>query len=127
MNTLLISMGSNENSEENMELCRNLLSEIFSTISYSDTSVTKPFGEHYQNDFLNQLALAQTLRNRESVENNLKSLERQIGRSTEDKAKGLIKIDIDLIMWNDEILKKEDWARNYVADLLPSIYHESKP
>lgn len=126
MNTLLISMGSNENSEENMELCRNLLSEIFSTISYSETSVTEPFGDHYQNDFLNQLALAQTLHNREAVENNLKSLERQIGRSAEDKAKGLIKIDIDLIMWNDEIIKKEDWTRSYVADLLPSIYNESK-
>lgn len=126
MNTLLISMGSNDNSEKNMELCRTLLSDIFDSISYSETSVTKPFGDHYQNDFLNQLAIAQTLCDREVVESNLKLLEKQIGRSAEDKDKGLIKIDIDLIKWNDVILKKEDWTRNYVADLLPSIYDEPK-
>lgn len=124
MNTLLISIGSNENSETNMELCRTLLDEIFEPIIYSETSITEPFGDHYQNHFLNQLALVQTIRNKDDVESELKLLEKQLGRTSEDKSKGLIKIDIDLIKWNDIILKEEDWKRSYVADLLPSIYNE---
>lgn len=115
-------MGSNENSEGNMELCRGLLCEIFDTIYYSETSITTPFGEHYQNDFLNQLALAYTNQELEDVVCNLKLLEKQIGRNSEDKTKGVIKIDIDLIKWNDTVLKEEDWKRSYVADLLPSLH-----
>lgn len=124
MNTLLISMGSNENSETNMALCRGLLSKLFESITYSETSVTEPFGEHYQNHFLNQLALIQTFKGRIEVENELKLLEKELGRTAEDKSNGLIKIDVDLIKWNDTILKEEDWQRNYVADLLPSIFEE---
>lgn len=125
MNTLLISMGSNDNSETNMELCRILLSKLFEPITYSETSITEPFGDHYQSRFLNQLALAQTHKNKEDVEKELKLLEIKLGRTVEDKSKGLIKIDVDLIKWNDTILKDEDWKRNYVADLLPSIFNDS--
>lgn len=124
MNTLLISMGSNDNSETNMELCRILLSKLFEPITYSETSTTEPFGDHYQSHFLNQLALAQTHKNKEDVEKELKLLEIKLGRTVEDKSKGLIKIDVDLIKWNDTILKDEDWKRNYVADLLPSIFND---
>lgn len=121
MNTALISIGSNEDTERNITLCRELLNSIFSNILYSETSVTKPFGDHYKHDFLNQLALAKTEKDKIEVEQMLKLFEKQMGRDLEDKEKGVVKIDIDLIKWNDTILKKEDWQRSYVADLLPSL------
>lgn len=125
MNTALISIGSNENRDENIPLCRKLLDDIFESIHYSNTSITKPFGEHYKNSFLNQLALVETEMSRENVNICLKMLEKQIGRNFTDKSTGLIKIDIDLIKWNSTILKEEDWTRSYVADLLPSLYNDT--
>lgn len=122
MNTLIISIGSNINSTENIERCREALAIIFPTVLFSSTSITKPFGKQYKNNFLNQLALATTANNLEETNKLLKSLEKEMGRKNGDKDKGIVVIDIDIVKWNDTILKTEDWQRSYVADLLPSLY-----
>lgn len=122
MNTLIISIGSNENSLVNIRLCRIHLYKLFDIIYFSAISVTKPFGDHYQRDFLNQLAIVRTTRELDELNLCLKELEQKIGRKKEDKANGSVKIDIDIVKWNDTILKQNDWERDYVADLLPSLY-----
>ena len=40
---------------------------------------------------------------------------------TEIKEKGIVKIDIDLVIWNEEVLKPADVSRKYIVDLLPSL------
>ncbi|NDV67653.1 hypothetical protein D0T66_01915 [Dysgonomonas sp. 25] len=123
MNVALISLGSNNNREHNIALCNRLLDDIYPDILYSATSVTKPYGERYQHDFLNQLAVIRTDRPYEEVIDTLKSLEKRIGRTPEDKLLGLVRIDIDLIVWNNKILKPEDMHRSYIHDLLPTLPH----
>lgn len=121
MNKLLISLGSNENSDANMSLCRSLLSDMFDYICFSETSVTSPYGENYNNNFLNQLAYAITEERQSDISQTLKDIERKIGRQPDDKAKGIVKIDVDLIKWNDYIMKADEWDRDYIALLLPSL------
>lgn len=121
MNKLLISLGSNVDPETNMLLCRNLLNELFDYICFSETSVTTPYGENYKHNFLNQLAYATTEDARDQISLDLKSIEKKLGRHPEDKNNGIVKIDVDLIKWNDSILKKEEWERDYIALLLPSL------
>lgn len=125
MNTLIISIGSNYNSEENIKLCRDGLRTIFQAIHFSSTSVTKPFGSQYKNNFLNQLVLTQTDQDFVEIQKQLKLLEKEIGRKKGDKTSGLVKIDIDIIKWNDVVTKEKDWQRNYVQDLLPSLYENA--
>lgn len=121
MNKGLICIGTNENRETNLAYCKELLNIVFSDITYSDISVTAPYGAIYKNDFLNQLAVVYTDKVKKDVIDLLKSYEKKIGRTIEDKKNGIVKIDIDLVAWNDEILKPEDMKRSYVADLLPTI------
>lgn len=121
MNKALLSIGTNEDKEINLDLCHQLLDNFFEQISYSDTSITTPYGNSYKNDFLNQLAIIYTDRKKEEVYKYLKSIEKQIGRSPLDKEKGIVKIDIDLVIWNDEILKPADISRSYITDLLSSL------
>ena len=121
MNQVLISLGSNEDPESNISLCRCLLSDFFDVVFFSQTSVTVPYGIHYKNNFLNQLAFAHTNRTKEEVELTLKRLEKQMGRLPSDKANGVVKIDIDLIKWNDVVLRKEEWGRDYITLLLPDL------
>ena len=121
MNKLLISLGSNENPDTNMSLCRSLLSDIFDYIRFSETSVTSPYGENYSKDFLNQLVYAITEEEQDKIYQNLKAIERKIGRLPADKNNGVVKIDIDLIKWNDSIMKEDEWDRDYIALLLPSL------
>ena len=121
MNKGLISIGTNENREANLAHCKELLNMAFSDITYSDISVTAPYGATYINDFLNQLAVIYTNKSKEDITQLLKSFEKEMGRTMEDKKNGVVKIDIDLVCWNKEILKPEDMKRSYIADLLPSI------
>ena len=121
LNTVIISIGSNENREENIQQCRESLTSMFSSIYFSSTSVTKPYGEQYKNDFLNQLVLIYSDQNLSDIQRKIKQLEKEIGREDEDKTNGSVKIDIDIIKWNDQVLKEKDWQRNYVKDLLSSL------
>ncbi|MDR2950860.1 MAG: 2-amino-4-hydroxy-6-hydroxymethyldihydropteridine diphosphokinase [Prevotella sp.] len=121
MNKALLSIGTNEDKELNLDLCHQLLGNSFEQISYSDTSITTPYGNSYKNDFLNQLAIIYTDQKREDVYKLLKLIETQIGRNPSDKERGIVKIDIDLVIWNDKILKPADISRSYIKDLLASL------
>ena len=41
----------------------------------------------------------------------LKKIERDHGRTPDDKARGIVKIDIDLLCYDGEVLKPQDWLR----------------
>ena len=43
-----------------------------------------------------------------------KELERRCGRIPEDKAQGVVKLDIDLLVFDNKILKPEDMEREYI-------------
>jgi len=121
MNKALICIGTNEERESNLSLCHELLDDAFPDIIYSGTSITTPYGTIYRNDFLNQLALVYTYKEKDEVSKILKSTEKSLGRNSSDKKKGIVKIDIDLVIWNKEVLKPDDLSRDYIIDLLPDL------
>ncbi|WP_108823100.1 2-amino-4-hydroxy-6-hydroxymethyldihydropteridine diphosphokinase [Dysgonomonas sp. Marseille-P4361] len=121
MNKALLSIGTNEDRDRNLDLCHQLLEKQFLFIAYSKTSMTVPYGNSYKSDFLNQLAFIYTDKEKDEVVSLLKSIEKEIGRSNGDKEKGIVKIDVDLIVWNEEVVKPTDISRSYVSDLLPSL------
>ena len=124
MNKALLSIGTNEEREKNLVLCHQFLNKEFEDIHYSDTSVTSPYGATYKEDFLNQLAIIHTKKEKEEVVFLLKEAEKEIGRNPADKNKGIVKIDIDLVIWNDKVLKPADITRSYIIDLLPSLQED---
>lgn len=121
MNKALISIGSNYDREKNIILCRKLLNESFENILYSQTLITIPYGKVYKNDFLNQLAIIETNEGQEEINRKLKNIEKTVGRDHNDKTSGYVKIDVDLVIWNDHVLKEEDMKRSYVAELLDTF------
>lgn len=121
MNKGLISIGSNTDSKDNLTVCVQLLKDKFERIIFSDTSETKPYGTNYKNDFMNQLAYIYTDKEKQEVIALLKQLEHDMGRTPADKKKGIVIIDIDLVIWNREILKPEDIKRSYITKLLPGL------
>ncbi|MBK5719911.1 2-amino-4-hydroxy-6-hydroxymethyldihydropteridine diphosphokinase [Dysgonomonas sp. Marseille-P4677] len=121
MNKILLSIGTNENREASLVLCHQLLNNLFEEIHYSETSITKPYGVKYHNDFLNQLAIAYTEQDKEDIHAALKELEKKMGRKASDKESGIVVIDIDIVIWNQEIIKATDIERTYIKDLLPTL------
>ncbi|PXV64110.1 2-amino-4-hydroxy-6-hydroxymethyldihydropteridine diphosphokinase [Dysgonomonas alginatilytica] len=121
MNTFIISMGSNENRTENMSRCRYLLSKYYPDVMFSEMINTEPFGDNYQSDFLNQLALINSEDDDLTVTERLKKIETEIGRQPEEKSRGIIKIDVDLLVVNGNIIKTEDFERPYINNLFENF------
>lgn len=121
LNKVIISLGSNQEKEKNIEMANQLLDSHFDSIHFSEAVYTQPF--HMENPalFLNQVAIAFTSENPDQIVDVFKQMERQLGRKPEDKSKGNIPIDIDLLQWNDEILKPSDFHRPYIQSALASL------
>lgn len=118
---VIIGLGSNWKCEEHIDVAGRLLNVYFDKISFSETIYTEPIGMPQSNLFLNQVAIAYTSRPMEEVKNILKSIEKQLGRTPQSKKQGVIPIDIDLLQWNDQILKPQDLERVYIRQGIESI------
>lgn len=121
MNTFIISIGSNENRTENMSRCRYLLSKEYPNVIFSEMINTEPFGENYQSDFYNQLALVNSEDNELVLADKLKRIESEIGRQCDEKSRGIIKIDVDLLVVNGKVVKLEDFERPYINNLFDNL------
>ena len=78
-----ISIGSNEQRRENMELARRRLTELFSGIRFSEEEETAPLFFHRPNLFSNQVACFASDNPVEEVTACLKAIEREAGRKPE--------------------------------------------
>lgn len=121
LNRVIISLGSNRNSEANIALADDLLCDYFISVYFSDIVYTDPIGEIQNGLFLNQVAIAYTPECPEEINKAFKQMESRLGRTPESKGRGDIPIDIDLLRWNDQILKPDDLQREYVKSLLHTI------
>jgi len=72
------------------------------------------------------VAIAYTTLSHSEITPLLKAIEKAAGRSKELKAVGIIPIDIDLIQWNDLVLKPEDLTRSYVRKGLDELLLEEE-
>lgn len=120
-NRMILCLGSNVEKERNIECAVNLLRTHFVSISFSEPMITDPINCSSSESFLNQVAVLYTDQDAASVKAILKQIERTIGRKPEDKSKGLIPIDIDLLQFNEIVLKEEDLHRAYVKQGLLAI------
>ncbi|MBC8619332.1 2-amino-4-hydroxy-6-hydroxymethyldihydropteridine diphosphokinase [Parabacteroides faecis] len=113
-NRIILSLGSNTDQERNIADAGHLLDSSFVSISFSVPVYTVPINISCSGHFLNQVAIAFTEEGPDEVNYRLKQIERQLRRTPEGNATGVIPIDIDLLQWNDLILKPEDLQRDYV-------------
>ena len=58
---------------------------------------------------------------KEDIQVRFKSIEKIMGRQPSHKANGIVIIDIDLIKWNNEVLKPDDFKRDYMNELLLQV------
>ena len=121
-NTAIICIGSNKDRSENIDqVIRTLQAHYpgarFSTPEMAD-AVDLPEGSK---PFLNLVAMLPTLEEKEELIAFLKELEEDMGRDPDDDEEGIIPMDLDLIEWNEEVVKPLDLVRPYVVSGLEEI------
>lgn len=74
--------------------------------------------------FSNQVAMFTTGIEEKEVIRALKQIEFEVGRRPEDKLAERVCLDIDLLVYDDEILKPEDMRRPYIREGVKELNEE---
>ena len=118
MSTILLSIGSNTFAKTNIDKAKRMLAYLFPNIVFSDPILSEPEDDNFKYLFRNILACCTTDLNLEEVINKIKQTERAVGRTPKDKYQGKVIIDIDILKYDDEVIRPQDLEREYVQQLL---------
>lgn len=127
MNVFQILLGSNSDADKHMALAMKRLHEAFpEDIRFSailkSAEVSECGGEAFESAaYLNAICLAHTELAMEHILSTLKTMETDMGRKRNLEAKGVVAIDLDLVVWNGVVLRPKDVAQAYYQNCLKSL------
>ena len=121
MHSCLICIGSNYNRKENLLLARRRLTALFPSIRSTGEQETRPLFFRNPALFSNQVARFYTDADAERVVKELKTIEKEAGREKEDKKREKVCLDIDLLVFDNRVLKPEDLKRDYILKGLEEL------
>lgn len=117
---ILLALGSNVGAELHIEQAKARLSVVFLQLRFSRSLITPAIGI-VSPPFINCLAEGYCCVPLEEVIAALKDIEAQMGSVSEERKKGIVKIDIDLLQFDDMKRKADDWSRDYIQLLLNEL------
>lgn len=118
---ILVSLGSNIYSKQNIDRARRMLTHYFPDVVFTQSIITTTNDEKHLFPFRNVLGVFHSDLPAEEIVQKLKSIEFAMGRQPRDKEAGRIIIDIDLLQYGDDILRPDDYERAYVQALLTQL------
>ncbi len=125
MNTVIIGVGSNIDAENNVSVAKGMLREKLNVLGESEFIRTKPVGLREQRDFLNGSLLVKTRLGRKRLKALLKGVEVALGRDGGEDRYGPRKMDLDILVWNGEIVDSDVYEREFlrrsVIELCPEL------
>lgn len=115
-------MGSNANRTENIKRVTEILQANYPGSRFSTPEITDPIDlPEGAKAFLNLVAMVPTNLEKDEFVAQLKGIENDLGRDDDDDEDGIIPIDLDLIKWNDDVIKPRDFMRPYMVAGLEEI------
>ncbi len=130
LNKVVIGVGSNIDPENNVEGAKNAVVNHHNLIKVSSFIETEPIGCKNQDNFLNGAFLIETEMNATALKSWLKNLEKKLGRVESENKDGPRTIDLDIIVWNGEVVDREVYERefliNSINELLPELKIEQQ-
>ena len=130
MNSAIIGLGSNIDAPQNILKAKTVLAEQFEIMKESVFVTTKSVGYPQQANFINGAVLLKTSLDLSQVKKTLKIIESQLGRRPSPDKFGPRIIDLDIIVWNDQVIDQDFYYREYlrksILELLPDLEYNSK-
>lgn len=115
----IISLGSNHLAREHFKKVWQRLTPYLSEVSSSPRVYTEPINfPHSSELFLNQILCAYSYVELEVLQRVCKSIEISCGRSEEQRelTPHLMPMDIDIVVWDAQVLKPRDFDRPYLIE-----------
>lgn len=114
MNSVIIGIGSNLDADLNIPQMLGILKSNVEVLKVSTMLITKPIGIVDQPDYTNGAVKIATDLNMEELTKLLKSIEDQMGRDRSKPKFGPRNIDLDIVVWNGEIVDKDYYSRDFL-------------
>jgi len=125
MNRFIIGLGSNIDPGENIERAKDLLKNKLKILSESSLALTPAIDRPEQNDYLNCTVLVESNLNKNEINTSLKNIEIVLKRKKLKDKYAPRTIDLDIIVWNGEIIDKDFYKRDFlnksVLELMPGL------
>lgn len=121
MNECVIGIGSNINPESNIQSAIKILKKEVQVKGVSSWTKTTPIGIIDQDDFINGAVKIYTTMSKEKLIRYLKKLEDRLGRDRTLPKSGPRIIDLDVIVWNSEIVDDDYYERNFVKNAVDEL------
>lgn len=119
MHRIILSIGTNFNRESNAKLVKEIISEAFHKVQFSEELLTNPVGDVLSDKkYLNFLACGFTEDESEQIVAKTKQMETQCGNTEFLRKEGKIAMDIDLLKYDNQRFHENDWSRDYVKKLI---------
>jgi len=121
MNNALISLGSNIEPEKNLVQAVSMLRNEFDFLKLSSVIETAPEGASGPN-FLNAVAGFQTILTEEQLKIEvLRKIESNLGRIRTRDKNAPRSIDMDIVIFNDNVINANIWDQIYIASPLSEL------
>lgn len=121
MNDAIIGIGSNIDAEINISHALNILKQAFEVIRVSSLTKTEPIGITNQPDFTNGAVRLNTELNLEQLTVYLKNIEDKMGRDRSGPKFGPRCIDLDIVVWNNEIIDDDYYTRDFLQKSVKEV------
>ena len=121
MNECIIGIGSNIDAEANIQNMLKILEERVNIVRISSFLKTKPIGISEQPYFTNGAVKISTDFDRKTLNRELKRIEDELGRDRSAPKFGPRTIDLDIVVWNGEIVDKDYYTRDFLQESVNEI------
>ncbi len=121
MNEAIIGIGSNIEAEKNIPQMLEILKMKVEVLKVSTMIRTKPIGIENQADYTNGAVRIQTIYNYTQLNTLLKNIEDEMGRDRSAPKFGPRCIDLDIVVWNGEIVDEDYYTRDFLQKSVQEI------
>jgi len=125
VNRVVIGVGSNIRPEENIRRAKAAIQSAHELVKVSSFVKTEPLGFKEQDRFTNGAFLVNTDMDSDELKAWLKDIENKLGRINTYNKYGPRTIDLDILVWNGEVVDDEVNERAFlkesIHELLPEL------
>ncbi|MCT4643787.1 MAG: 2-amino-4-hydroxy-6-hydroxymethyldihydropteridine diphosphokinase [Carboxylicivirga sp.] len=118
---VIIGIGSNIEAEANIPSAIVELQNLGELQKESEVLITKPIGISEQNDFSNAAVLMKVNHSLTDLTKELKSIEDKLGRDRSRPKFGPREIDLDVLMFDGEIVDEDYYTRDFLQILVDQV------
>ena len=126
MNRAVIGVGSNIEPGVNVPRARERIAERHVILAESPLVETSPVGYVDQPDFTNGALLLETRADCERLKADLKAIEVMLGRPPGENRYGPRTIDLDIVVWNGEVIDPDLYTRDYLREAVLAVLPDLK-